>query len=238
MVNPGFHRTVRSKDTAGGMRPDTLFIACSALGKEVRTIIQKYGWSAHFIPLDSRYHLYPMKIEGAVEKCLNDTDTDGYRRRIVVYGHCGAQNLDAILARHAGAVRPVGPHCYEMYGGEDFRKAVKEVPGTYILTDYLVQAWDKLIVRGLKLNKHPKLTKVMFAHYKRMIYFAQEERDALVGKARAIANSLGLELIVRPVGYGDLELRLVAIMEGRPQPGADAEAADYAYPTAVGPARS
>ncbi|MBI2311587.1 MAG: DUF1638 domain-containing protein [Betaproteobacteria bacterium] len=222
---------------AGQARPDTLFIACSALGKEVNAIINKYGWRADFIPLDSRYHLYPMKIEEAVEKCLNDTDGDGYRRRVVVYGHCGAQNLDAILACHAGAVRPVGPHCYEMYGGQDLRKAIKEVPGTYVLTDYLVQAWDKLIVRGLKLDRYPKLTRVMFAHYKRMIYYAQEESDALVAKARAIANSLGLELVVRPVGYGDLEPRLVAIMEGRPQPGADAEAADYVYPTATGPVR-
>lgn len=196
--------------------------------------MNKYAWHADFIPLDSRYHLYPKKIEEAVEQCLSDTDDLGYRRRVVVYGHCGAHNLDAILARHPGAVRPVGPHCYEMYGGEDFRKAIKEVPGTYILTDYLVHAWDKLIVRGLKLDKYPKLAKLMFAHYKRMIYYAQEDNDALVGKARMIANSLGLELIVRPVGYGDLEPRLVAIMEDRPQPGADAEATDYAYPTAAG----
>lgn len=237
MVDPGFRRPVPSRNEAGGARPDTLFIACSALGKEVRAIIKKHGWHADFIPLDSRYHLYPVKIEQAVEKCLNDTDADGYCRRIVVYGHCGAHKLDTILARHAGAVRPVGPHCYEMYGGQDLRKAIKEVPGTYILTDYLVQAWDKLIVRGLKLDKHPKLIKVMFAHYKRMIYYAQEESDALVDKARAIANSLGLELVVRPVGYGELEPRLVAIMEGRPQPGADAEAADYVYPTATGQVR-
>lgn len=234
MVNPGFRRPVPNKNEAGGARPDTLFIACSALGKEVRTIIQKYGWNADFRALDSRYHLYPMKIEEAVENCLNETDADGYRHRVVVYGHCGAHNLDAILARHPGAVRPVGPHCYEMYGGEDFRKAIKEVPGTYILTDYLVHAWDKLIVRGLKLDKYPKLAKLMFAHYKRMIYYAQENNDALVGKARMIANSLELELVVRPVGYGDLEPRLVAIMEDRPQPGTDAEATDYAYPTAAG----
>lgn len=41
---------------------------------------------------------------------------------------------------------------------------MKEEPGTYILTDYLVQAWDKFIVRGLKLDKHPKLAELMFGH--------------------------------------------------------------------------
>ena len=121
-----------------------------------------------------------------------------------------------------------------MYGGDDFRKSVKEVPGTYILTDYLIHAWDKLIIRGLKLDKHPKLKTLMFAHYKRMIYYSQEEDEKLIEKAQNIADDLGLELIVQHVGYGELETRLVAIMEDKPQPGADAEQADYSYPIAGG----
>ncbi len=223
----------RGKRAEEDGRPETAFVVCSALGKEVKNIIARHQWDADFIPLDSRYHLYPKQIEIAVEEKLNDTD-DQYRRRVVVYGHCGAHNLDAILAAHEGAVRPVGPHCYEMYGADDFRAAVKEVPGTYILTDYLVQVWDKLIVRGLKLDKHPKLIKVMFAHYKRMIYYSQERDQSLVEHAGRIADSLGLDLEVRHVGYGDLERRLVAIMENRPQPGAEAEMADYSYPIASG----
>lgn len=225
-----------AKLTRRGERPETLFIVCSALGREVRAILRKYGWSADFLPLDSRYHLYPERIEEVVDDCLCRTD-GAYARRVVVYGQCGAQRLDAILAAHKGAVRPVGPHCYEMYGADEFRRAVREVPGTYILTDYLIQAWDKLIIRGLKMDKHPKLKKVMFAHYKRMLYLSQERDSELVDKARAIARSLGLELIVRHVGYGDLERRLVAIMEGRPQPGADAEDATYTYPVASRQAR-
>ena len=211
--------------------PGTLFLCCSALAKEVKAIIERHGWHADFHPIDARYHLYPAKIEQAVEARLVATD-GRYRRRVVVYGHCGAHNLDRILAEHPGAVRPVGPHCYEMYGGAAFRQAVKEQPGTYILTDYLVQAWDKFIVRGLKLDRHPKLIGLMFGHYKRMIFFRQEPSAALAAKAREIADSLGLALEIRDVGYGDLETRLVAIMSDRPQPGADAEQADYAYPVA------
>jgi hypothetical protein len=215
-------------------RPKTIFIACSALGKEVRAIIRKHGWNADFYAIDARHHLRPSRIEEEVATRLEKTEGI-YERRVVVYGHCGAQNLDQIIAGHEGAVRPVGPHCYEMYGGDDFRRAVKEEPGTYILTDYLVQAWEKFIVKGLKLDKHPKLKGLLFAHYKRILYYSQEEDEALVAKAGEIADSLGLELVVRHVGYGDLERRLVAIMEDRPQPGADAEAADYAYPVAEGP---
>jgi len=234
MPGAGAHRyrvgRTRAEKTAGS---DTLFITCSALGKEVRNIIRKHQWDAEYVPVDSRYHLYPVRIEQAVKEKL--LETDGlYKRRVVVYGHCGAQKLDSIIAEHEGAIRPVGPHCYEMYGGEDFRKSVKEVPGTYILTDYLIHAWAKLIVRGLKLDQHPKLKTLMFAHYKRMIYYSQEKNEKLIEKAQAIADDLSLELIVRHVGYGDLETRLVAIMQDEPQPGADAEQADYSYPIAGG----
>ena len=230
---PGFRKRTYGEG-ADGRPPKTIFIACSALGKEVTAIISKYGWHADFRPINSIYHLYPSKIEEQVEAKLAETD-GAYERRVVVYGHCGAQNLDSIIDSHEGTVRTAGPHCYEMFGGADFREAVKEVPGTYILTDYLIQVWDKMIVTGLKLDQHPKLVKLMFGHYKRMIYYSQEVDESLIEKAGLIAESLGLELIVRHVGYGDLERRLVAIMDGRPQPGADAETADYAYPTAEAP---
>lgn len=235
MSRPGPHRYTGGRsgadNTAGS---DTLFITCSALSKEVRSIIRKYEWDAEFMPIDSRYHLYPVRIEEVVKEKLLETDGQ-YKRRVVVYGQCGAHNLDTIIAEHEGAIRPVGPHCYEMYGGADFRKSVKEVPGTYILTDYLIHAWDKLIIRGMKMDKHPKLKQLMFVHYKRMIYYSQERDEKLLKKAQFIADDLGLELIVKHVGYGDLETRLVAIMEDKPQPGADAEQADYNYLIAGGP---
>ncbi len=232
MRGPGPHRYESGRSrTDNGDRSSTLFISCSALGKEVRAIIRKHQWDAEYVPVDARYHLYPVKIEEAVQQKL--LETDGlFERRVVVYGQCGAHRLDDIIAEHEGAIRPVGPHCYEMYGGEDFRKSVKEVPGTYILTDYLIQVWDKLIIRGLKMDQHPKLKTLMFAHYKRMIYYSQEQSEKLIAKAHLIAADLGLELLVKHVAYGDLETRLVAIMEGRAQPGAEAEQSDYSYPIA------
>ena len=49
-----------------------------------------------------------------------------------------------------------------------------------------------------------------------------EGEAGLIADARRIARSLGLELVVRQVGYGDLERRLVAIVDGREQSGAGA----------------
>lgn len=211
----------------------TIFIACAALGREVKQIIKKHGWNADFQAIDARLHLRPERIGPAVRERLEKVD-DSYERRVVVYGHCGAMDLDAILKEH-GAVRPLGPHCYEMYGGEDFARALKEEPGTFILTDYLIHAWDMFVVRGLKIDKHPKLKKLLFHRYKRVIYYSQVEDEALVARAREICEWLELPLTVRHTAYGDLERRLVAIMEGRQQPTAGMTHDGYspaAYPTA------
>jgi hypothetical protein len=211
----------------------TIFIACAALGREVKNIIKKHSWNADFQAIDARLHLYPRKIGLAVEERLENLD-EKYQRKIVVYGHCGAMDLDSILEKY-GALRPLGPHCYEMYGAEAFAEAVREEPGTFILTDYLIHAWDTFVVRGLKIDKHPQLKDLMFEHYKRIIYFSQEEDQKMVAKAQDIADWLGLILEVQHVEYGDLERRLVAIMEDRDQPTAGMTLDGYSagsYPVA------
>ncbi len=65
--------------------------------------------------------------------------------------------------------------------------------------------------------------------------YGGEEKPGLIAEAGRIAGSLGLDLVVRHDGYGDLERRLVAIMDGREQPGAGAEPTPYAYPFAATP---
>ena len=123
-----------------------------------------------------------------------------------------------------------------MFGGEEFSKALKEEVGTFILTDFLVHAWQKFVIKGLKIDKHPELQKLLFAHYKRFVYFTQEENNkALQARAKEIADSFGLTLEIRHVGFGDLERRLVAIMEDREQPVTDMTYDDFsstAYPVA------
>jgi hypothetical protein len=215
---------------------ETVIIACAALGREVKAIIKKHGWDADFQAIDAKLHLHPQLIGSAVEKRLQSVDGQ-YARKVVVYGHCGAFDLDEILERH-GAVRPLGPHCYEMYGSEEFARALNEEAGSYLLTDFLVRAWDSLVIKGLKLDKHPKLKPLMFHHYRRVVYFSQEEDEKLVAKAQEIAELMELPLTVKHVGYGDLEGRLAAIMAGEEQPVASMTHDGYSmpYPTAT-PAR-
>ena len=198
----------------------TIFITCAALGREVKAIIKKHGWNADFRAIDAKLHLRPQKIGPAVEAELIRAKEGQYERQVVVYGHCGAFDLDGILETY-GAVRPLGPHCYEQYGGQHFADTLKEEPGTFILTDFLIRAWDKFVVQGLKIDKHPKLKALLFHHYKRLLYYSQQEDNDLIARAREIADWLNLPLQVEHVEYGDLERRLVAIMEDREQPSAD-----------------
>lgn len=203
-------------DLAGRGAVDTVFIACAALGKELRELIRKHSWNADLRVINSRLHMAPSRIGPAVDAKLAET-AGRYERQIVVYGHCGAHDLDEILQRH-GAVRTLGPHCYEMFGGQAFAKAITEQPGTFVLTDFLVKSWNKLVVKGLKLDEHPELVELFFANYTQMLYLEQEHENHLVSEAQRIADSIGLPLRVEATGYGDLERRLVAIMEGRSQP--------------------
>jgi len=210
---------------------DTVLIACAALGREVRAIIRKHGWNVDLRVINAKLHLRPKTIGPAVEEKLVET-AGRYERQVVIYGHCGAMDLDGILEEH-GAIRTLGPHCYEMFGGDEFVKAVREEAGTFILTDFLVQAWDTLAVKGLKMDVHPKLKPLFFANYTRVMYFSQEEDEKLIAKAHRIADWIGRPLTVKHVGYGDLERRLVAIMNGEDQPTTELTYDGYMpYPTA------
>ena len=197
-------------------RERTVMVACAALGKELREIIDRYGWDVDLRVINARLHNRPQLITGAVAEKLAETSGD-YDRQVVVYGHCGASGLDALL-RETGAVRPLGPHCYEMFGSEEFVRMMDEEPGTFFLTDFLVKSWRNLVVEGLLLDRHPDLKEMLFGNYRRVAYLIQVEEEKLLARAQEIADWLGLPLVTRVVGYGHLEERLAAIMERRPQP--------------------
>ncbi len=194
----------------------TVMVACAALGKELREIIEHHGWDVDLRVINARLHNRPQLITGAVAEKLAET-REGYDRQVVVYGHCGASDLDSLL-KETGAVRPLGPHCYEMFGGEEFVRLMEEEPGTFFLTDFLVKSWKNLVVQGLSLDRHPDLKEMLFGNYRRVAYLIQVEEEKLLAKAQEIADWLELPLITRVVGYGHLEERLAAIMEGKPQP--------------------
>jgi len=190
----------------------TALLICGALGKEVKAIVDGHGWEVDVYGVPAMHHFYPRKIVEAVERRLAEL-APRYGQVVVVYGDCGtAGALDPILARY-GAVQLGGPHCYEMFAGADFDRIVDERPATFFLTDWLVRNFERAVVRGLGIDRYPELKAEYFRNYTDLLYLAQFPDERLLGKAREIAEYLGLPLEVRLTGLGALETRIAELVE-------------------------
>jgi hypothetical protein len=187
-------------------------VVCGALMREVVEIARDRDWELNLFGIPAEHHLYPARIVEAVEEKLSELG-DLYAKIVVVYGDCGTGGaLDRVLAKH-GAVRTVGPHCYEMYAGCDFQKLTREA-GTYFVTDYLVRNWEQTVLPGLGLDRRPELKTVCFDGCERLVYLRQSHEPALEEKAGEIAAYLGVPLVVEETGLGELEQRLTEAVEG------------------------
>jgi hypothetical protein len=83
--------------------------------------------------------------------------------------------------------------CYEFFTGSDtFAALADEEPGTFYVTDFLLRHFDRLVIRGLGLDRHPELAAQYFRNYRRLVYLAQVDAPERVRAARAAAQRLGL----------------------------------------------
>jgi hypothetical protein len=85
--------------------------------------------------------------------------------------------------------------------------------GTFYVTDFLLRHFERLVIRGLGLDRHPELFLVYFANYRRLVYLAQAPLPGAAEQARAIAERMGLQLEIRQTGYGTLQTSLVAAVQ-------------------------
>lgn len=194
-----------------------LLIACGALAREVIALRDKHQWDAQILALPALLHNTPERIPDAVFNKIT-TMRHNYDRVIVVYGDCGtAGALDSLLD-DIDIERVQGPHCYEMYAGDEFQAMMDEAPGTYFLTDYLLQSFDHLVIEGLGLDRFPELHEMYFGNYQRVIYLRQRDDANLLTKAKEAATFLQLPLEIRPATYGALESRLQALLENAKKP--------------------
>lgn len=195
--------------------PQTLILACGALSHEIVALIRAHGWdnfSVQCLPAD--LHNRPGEIPGAVRDKLRALRS-GYDHVFVAYADCGTGGrLDAVLAEE-GVERLPGAHCYEFFAGSElFRQLAEEEPGTFYLTDFLVRHFDRLMIRGMGIDRHPELLSMLFGNYRRVVYLAQRDDPVLRQRAREAAERLGLAYEYRPVGYGELETTLSRVAQG------------------------
>ncbi len=178
---------------APGVAPGALVIACGAIARELVQVLRAGGFEGVKVQcLPPELHNRPERIAGAVREAIAQAGAG--RRVFVAYADCGTGGaLDRVL-EGTGIERLPGAHCYEFFAGAAAFEAIAEQePGTFYLTDFLVRHFDRLIIEGLGLDRHPELHQAYFGNYRRLVYLSQCADDALVARARDAAERLGLE---------------------------------------------
>ena len=192
-------------------------IACGALAREVEALRRANGWTTLEVAcLPPELHNRPERIAEAVRGKIRE-NRGKYADIFVAYGECGTKGaLDAVL-REEGVERVAGAHCYEFFATPAVFAALADAePGTFYLTDFLLRHFDRLVMCGLGIDRHPELLPAYFGNYRRLVYLAQAPKGESIAQAQAIAARLGLEYQYQSTGYGGLERSLVAFAN-RPQ---------------------
>ena len=204
-----------------------LIIACGALAHEITALRRANGWDRLDVRcLPAELHNRPERIPAAV-RALIQSSRERYRSIFVAYGDCGTGGLLDVVLREEGVERIPGAHCYEFFATAPVFTALAEAePGTFYLTDFLLRHFERLVIGGLGLDRHPELFPAYFGNYRKLVYLAQAPAPASQEQARAIAARMGLQFEIRQTGYGTLETALVAAVRRGGAPRADAARVD------------
>jgi hypothetical protein len=174
--------------------------------------VDRRGWPVAVRSLPAVLHNRPQKIINLAERYVVRALDTG-RTVALAYADCGTYGgLDELCARY-GLRRLPGLHCYDVFAGASRLAAMFEAePGTYVLTDFLLRGFDRLVLAELGLDRYPELWGDYFGHYRRLVWLAQEPTPALVAEAARVAGMFGLPLTRVDTGVSRLERALAALV--------------------------
>ena len=188
-----------------------LLIACGALAHDLVRVKGLNGWDHLDIQcLPAELHNTPQLIPDAVQNKIRE-NRGRYRQMFAAYSDCGTGGLLDKMLEAEGVERLPGAHCYEMFAGAgQFAQLHEAEIGTFYLTDFLARHFERVIIRGLGIDRHPQLKQAYFNHYKKLVYLAQREDAELDALARRAADRLGLVYERVVTGDRHLEAALTA----------------------------
>jgi Protein of unknown function (DUF1638) len=191
-----------------------LIIACGALAHEITALRRANRWDALDVRcLPAELHNRPERIPAAVRTLIRASRAQ-YQSIFVAYADCGTGGLLDKVLLEEGVERIPGAHCYEFFATAPvFAELAAAEPGSFYLTDFLLRHFDRLVMRGLGLDRHPELFSSYFGNYRKLVYLAQAPGALSLQQARGIATQMGLEFEYRHTGYGTLESTLIAAVK-------------------------
>ncbi len=187
-------------------------IGCGALANELVAITRQPGFEhVDLTCLPAALHNRPGGIPAAVRRKIQAA-RPRYSTIFIAYADCGTGGLLDRVLEEEQVERLAGAHCYEFYAGRAaFAQITDDDPATFFLTDFLVRNFERLVIRGLGIDRHPELLATYFGNYRRLVYLAQTSDPALAAAAVAAAGRLGLSYEERATGLGELAQTLTAL---------------------------
>ena len=181
----------------------TLLICCGATAREILAITNANGldyMKVKSLPasLHNTLQFIPKRVREKIKANRNE-----YKRILALYSDCGTGGQLQKVLDEEGVQGLGGTHCYEMYDGATaFAAITEDEVGCFFLTDYLTQHFERLVIKGLGLDRRPELRDSSVANYKKVVYLAQRDEPALHDLAASAADRLGLDLEIRQAGFG------------------------------------
>jgi hypothetical protein len=188
-----------------------LVLACGALAHEIQYLKNLNHWSHMEIQcLDAELHNRPWMIAGKLKKKI-EQNRGHFERIFVAYADCGSSGQIDKLLSEEGIERLPGAHCYSAFAGEHaFLLMSQREPASFYLTDFLARHFDRLVIKGLKLDSHPELRSTFFGNYRKVVYLSQTNDRSLMQLAASAAKFLEVDFEHVHCGYGDVETALRA----------------------------
>ncbi len=188
------------------MTASVLIITCGAIAREIVELVKINDWNHIKIQsLSAELHNRPEKIPAAVAEIIK-AQQGSFEQIFVAYADCGTGGLLDKTLQEFDIKRLPGAHCYDFFSGQDIIKEISNAePGSFYLTDFLTRHFDRLIKKGLGLDKHPELMEIYFGNYRQLVYLSQSKSAELELMAQQQAKYLGLEYKHQTTGLGNLE---------------------------------
>lgn len=190
-------------------------IGCGALSIDLDRTAALLGCQVDLHPLPPLLHNHPERIAPAVQALVEEL-RDQYEQIVLGYADCGTYGaLDEVCDRY-DLRRLSGDHCYDLYAGSERLAAIMaEHPGTYLLTDFLVAGFDRLVWRELGLDRYPELLADYFGNYQQVAWLAVHRTADLERAAGRVAERLGLPLVVVDCGSlrSDFEASVATLLD-------------------------